>query len=86
MCGTDVETGRKGQTFLCPLFVSEMYSSECNGNWSVVNSETNNNAHLKRAVSNERVFFCSGSSMQWRYVSDEDRQRLSHCSEDGEFW
>uniref|UniRef100_A0A7N6BUR2 Calpain-2 catalytic subunit n=1 Tax=Anabas testudineus TaxID=64144 RepID=A0A7N6BUR2_ANATE len=28
----------------------------------------------------------SDNSMQWRYVSDEDRERLSHRSEDGEFW
>ncbi|CAJ1052753.1 uncharacterized protein LOC115585369 [Xyrichtys novacula] len=28
----------------------------------------------------------SDDSMQWRYVSDEDRERLSHRSEDGEFW
>ncbi|XP_069022975.1 calpain-2 catalytic subunit-like [Embiotoca jacksoni] len=28
----------------------------------------------------------SDSSMQWRYISDEDRERLSHRSEDGEFW
>ncbi|KAF3688220.1 Calpain-2 catalytic subunit [Channa argus] len=28
----------------------------------------------------------SDNSMQWRYVNDEDRQRLSHRSEDGEFW
>ncbi|XP_041839936.1 calpain-2 catalytic subunit-like isoform X2 [Melanotaenia boesemani] len=28
----------------------------------------------------------SDNSIQWRWVSDEDRQRLSHCSEDGEFW
>uniref|UniRef100_A0A3P8TM91 Calpain-2 catalytic subunit n=1 Tax=Amphiprion percula TaxID=161767 RepID=A0A3P8TM91_AMPPE len=28
----------------------------------------------------------SDDSIEWRYVSDEDRERLSHCSEDGEFW
>ncbi|XP_028321393.1 calpain-2 catalytic subunit-like isoform X3 [Gouania willdenowi] len=28
----------------------------------------------------------SDSSMQWRYINDEDRERLSHRSEDGEFW
>ncbi|XP_026179691.1 calpain-2 catalytic subunit-like [Mastacembelus armatus] len=28
----------------------------------------------------------SDNSMQWRQVGDEDRQRLSHRSEDGEFW
>ncbi|XP_038144126.1 calpain-2 catalytic subunit-like [Cyprinodon tularosa] len=28
----------------------------------------------------------SDNSMQWRYISDEDRERLSHRSEDGEFW
>uniref|UniRef100_A0A665T1M2 Calpain-2 catalytic subunit n=1 Tax=Echeneis naucrates TaxID=173247 RepID=A0A665T1M2_ECHNA len=28
----------------------------------------------------------SDNSMQWRYISDEDRERLSHCAEDGEFW
>ncbi|XP_029904521.1 calpain-2 catalytic subunit-like isoform X3 [Myripristis murdjan] len=28
----------------------------------------------------------SDNSSQWRYVSDEDRERLSHRSEDGEFW
>uniref|UniRef100_A0A3B5AN65 Calpain-2 catalytic subunit n=1 Tax=Stegastes partitus TaxID=144197 RepID=A0A3B5AN65_9TELE len=28
----------------------------------------------------------SDDSMEWRYVSDEDRERLSHRSEDGEFW
>lgn len=29
---------------------------------------------------------CTCSSVQWRYISDEDRDRLSHRSEDGEFW
>uniref|UniRef100_A0A8P4K1W4 Calpain-2 catalytic subunit n=1 Tax=Dicentrarchus labrax TaxID=13489 RepID=A0A8P4K1W4_DICLA len=28
----------------------------------------------------------SDDSTQWRYISDEDRERLSHRSEDGEFW
>ncbi|XP_049427847.1 calpain-2 catalytic subunit-like [Epinephelus fuscoguttatus] len=28
----------------------------------------------------------SDNSSEWRYVSDEDRERLSHRSEDGEFW
>ncbi|KAG7485787.1 calpain-2 catalytic subunit-like [Solea senegalensis] len=28
----------------------------------------------------------SDNSMQWRHISDEDRERLSHRSEDGEFW
>ncbi|XP_061579152.1 calpain-2 catalytic subunit-like [Cololabis saira] len=28
----------------------------------------------------------SDSSAQWRYISDDDQQRLSHRSEDGEFW
>lgn len=28
----------------------------------------------------------SDSSAQWRQISDEDRERLSHRSEDGEFW
>ncbi|CAK6983064.1 calpain-2 catalytic subunit-like isoform X1, partial [Scomber scombrus] len=28
----------------------------------------------------------SDESDQWRYISDEDRERLSHRSEDGEFW
>uniref|UniRef100_A0A672H5P9 Calpain-2 catalytic subunit n=1 Tax=Salarias fasciatus TaxID=181472 RepID=A0A672H5P9_SALFA len=28
----------------------------------------------------------SDNSAQWRYISDEDRERLSHRSEDGEFW
>ncbi|XP_059186255.1 calpain-2 catalytic subunit-like [Centropristis striata] len=28
----------------------------------------------------------SDSSPQWRQISDEDRERLSHRSEDGEFW
>ncbi|CAI5678752.1 unnamed protein product [Oreochromis niloticus] len=28
----------------------------------------------------------SDDSAQWRYISDEDRERLSHRSEDGEFW
>ncbi|CAB1412814.1 unnamed protein product [Pleuronectes platessa] len=28
----------------------------------------------------------SDDSMNWRYISDEDRERLSHRSEDGEFW
>ncbi|KAM6939559.1 calpain-2 catalytic subunit-like [Xenentodon cancila] len=28
----------------------------------------------------------SDSSEQWRYISNEDRERLSHRSEDGEFW
>ncbi|XP_041640667.1 calpain-2 catalytic subunit-like [Cheilinus undulatus] len=28
----------------------------------------------------------SDNSSEWRYISDEDRERLSHCSEDGEFW
>ncbi|KAM9314100.1 calpain-2 catalytic subunit-like [Pholidichthys leucotaenia] len=28
----------------------------------------------------------SDNSMQWRYISDEDRERLSHHAEDGEFW
>uniref|UniRef100_A0AAQ4PGL2 Calpain-2 catalytic subunit n=1 Tax=Gasterosteus aculeatus aculeatus TaxID=481459 RepID=A0AAQ4PGL2_GASAC len=28
----------------------------------------------------------SDNSAQWRQISDEDRERLSHRSEDGEFW
>uniref|UniRef100_A0A4W6DNL7 Calpain-2 catalytic subunit n=1 Tax=Lates calcarifer TaxID=8187 RepID=A0A4W6DNL7_LATCA len=28
----------------------------------------------------------SDDSMQWRYINSEDRDRLSHRSEDGEFW
>ncbi|XP_070697040.1 calpain-2 catalytic subunit-like [Pempheris klunzingeri] len=28
----------------------------------------------------------SDSSSQWRYVSSDDRARLTNCSEDGEFW
>ncbi|KAG7512946.1 calpain-2 catalytic subunit-like [Solea senegalensis] len=28
----------------------------------------------------------SDNSSEWRYVSDDDRERLSHRSEDGEFW
>ncbi|XP_065816876.1 calpain-2 catalytic subunit [Labrus bergylta] len=28
----------------------------------------------------------SDNSSEWRYISDEDRERLSHRSEDGEFW
>uniref|UniRef100_A0A8D3BHP4 Calpain-2 catalytic subunit n=1 Tax=Scophthalmus maximus TaxID=52904 RepID=A0A8D3BHP4_SCOMX len=28
----------------------------------------------------------SDDSMQWRQISDDDRERLSHRSEDGEFW
>ncbi|KAM4604087.1 calpain 2, (m/II) large subunit, like [Polymixia lowei] len=28
----------------------------------------------------------SDNSMQWRQISDDDRDRLSHRSEDGEFW
>uniref|UniRef100_A0A3B4VJT7 Calpain-2 catalytic subunit n=1 Tax=Seriola dumerili TaxID=41447 RepID=A0A3B4VJT7_SERDU len=28
----------------------------------------------------------SDDSAQWRYISDDDRERLSHRSEDGEFW
>ncbi|XP_039668359.1 calpain-2 catalytic subunit-like [Perca fluviatilis] len=28
----------------------------------------------------------SDNSMQWRQISSEDRERLSHRSEDGEFW
>ncbi|XP_045903736.1 calpain 2, (m/II) large subunit, like isoform X1 [Micropterus dolomieu] len=28
----------------------------------------------------------SDDSLQWRYISDEDRERLSHRAEDGEFW
>ncbi|XP_016890664.1 calpain-2 catalytic subunit-like isoform X2 [Cynoglossus semilaevis] len=28
----------------------------------------------------------SDNSSQWDYISDEDRERLSHRSEDGEFW
>ncbi|CAN9510006.1 unnamed protein product [Ophioblennius macclurei] len=28
----------------------------------------------------------SDNSTQWRYISDDDRERLSHRSEDGEFW
>ncbi|XP_056136772.1 calpain 2, (m/II) large subunit, like [Lampris incognitus] len=28
----------------------------------------------------------SDNSMQWRQISDDDRERLSHRSEDGEFW
>ncbi|KAL7405229.1 hypothetical protein ABVT39_025610 [Epinephelus coioides] len=28
----------------------------------------------------------SDNSSEWHYISDEDRERLSHRSEDGEFW
>ncbi|XP_076028205.1 calpain-2 catalytic subunit-like [Genypterus blacodes] len=28
----------------------------------------------------------SDNSMEWRRINDEDRERLSHCAEDGEFW
>lgn len=33
---------------------------------------------------NSRFMVCS--STEWRYISDDDRERLSHRSEDGEFW
>lgn len=40
---------------------------------------------LQFVLCHDWCFNCC-SSMEWRYISDEDRERLSHRSEDGEFW